>query len=365
MALAGCSGQESESEPGSTNPDSDSENATDTTNETDGEDGEDERDDVTEINGISVYRNEYDLAELPYEKWPQYGADRQLPPYCEYPRTAALEEIPDLRTNTVTLYDVENDEGHHPLRTSRTVMRLVYCHHETDDDRYLDKAISVAEALRDIANERGEALYMPYGYDWGSPGGSRFMEAPWSGGMAQGTTLTAYTHLYEATDDTRYRDIADRVFASFTNVKQVADDTWTTVIDRPDEESTDDDEPSYFWIEEYPTEPPNHVLNGYMVGLYGLYDYWLLVGGEESERVLEAAITTIQDHLEEYRVPGDASQYDLAEIYRGNERYHSTHINQIEILRDLSNEDYFGEMAETYREDHPYEEYRPDRPDRA
>jgi hypothetical protein len=313
---------------------------------------------------VPVHRKEYELAELPFEEWPQYGEDRQLPPYCEYPNAAAVdEEIPDLRMNTVTLFDVENDEGHHPLRTSRTMMRLLHCYRETDDERYLEKAESISAAMLDIATERDGAIYVPYGYDWGAPEGSRFMEAPWYGGMAQGTVLTAYAHLYEVTGDETYREVADAVFASFTNVQQVASDFWTTIVSPPTEMPGDGDDPEYFWIEEYPVEPPQHVLNGFGVGLYGLYDYWLHVDREAGYDPLCAAITTIEDHVEEYRVPGDVSWYDLAEVYSGNEHYHSTHINQLELLANLSNEEYFAEMAELFREDHSYEEYRPDRPD--
>jgi hypothetical protein len=318
----------------------------------------------TEMNGVAVHRKKYDLVELSFEEWPQYGEDRRLPPYCEYPNAAAVdEEIPDLRTNTVTLFDVENDEGHHPLRTSRTIMRLIHCYRETDDERYLEKAESISEAMLDIATERDGALYVPYGYDWGAPEGSRFMEAPWYGGMAQGTVLTAYAHLYEATGDEAYREVADGVFASFTNVQQVASDVWTTIVSPPTEMPGDADEPAYFWIEEYPVEPPQHVLNGFGVGLFGLYDYWLLVDREAGYDPLCAAITTIEDHVEEYRVPGDVSWYDLAEVYGGNEHYHSTHINQLRLLANLSNEGFFAEMADLFDEDHPYEEYRPERPD--
>lgn len=364
VVVAGCTGDDGSEEAPS---DRDDDPAPDDGVE-EREDGNEDldRDGVAEIRGVPVHRNEYDLAELPHERWPQYGEDRILPPYCEYPNASAVDdEIPDLRTNVVTLFDVENDEGHHPLRSSRTAMRLLHCYRETDDERYLEKAESIGEAMLDIALERDDAIYVPYGYDWGSQGGDRFMEAPWYGGMAQGTILSAYAHLYELTGNDDHREAADGVFRSFTNVQQVASDVWTTIVSPATSMPGDGDDPEYFWIEEYPVEPPQHVLNGFGVGLYGLYDYWLHVDREAGYDPLCAAITTIEDHLEEYRVPGEVSWYDLAEAYRGNEHYHSTHINQLELLAELSNEEYFSEMADTFREDSAYEEYRPDRPDWA
>lgn len=367
--VAGCIGDdESDTGPSEEESTGAEETETEPPEEEDGSQEGDGSERQTEIEGIAVHRKEYDLADLDFEEWPQYGEDRILPPYCEYPNASAVdEEIPDLRINTVTLFDVENDEGHHPLRTSRTAMRLIHCYRETGDERYLEKAESIGDAMLEIAHEQDDAIYIPYGYDWGAPDGARFMEAPWYGGMAQGTVLTAYAHLYELTGDEAHRETADGVFRSFTNVQQIASDEWTTIISPPTEmpEEANENEPGYFWIEEYPVEPPQHVLNGFGVGLFGLYDYWLHVDREAGYDPLCAAITTIENHLEEYRVPDDVSWYDLADIYSGNVHYHSTHIKQLELLENLSGEEYFGEMAATFEEDTPFEEYRPDRPDSA
>lgn len=359
---AGCSGE--------TRPTGEKEAADEVRagNEGNGTEHEDpEYPDREEINGIPVYRRRYDLAELPIEEWPQYGEDRILPPYCEYPNAAVVdEEVPDLQMNTVTLIDVENDEGHHPLRTARTMMRLVHCYRESDDERYLEKVESISNAFVDVATEQDDALYFPYTFDWTSLG-ERQLQAPWYGGMSQGAALTAYAHAYEVTGDDHYRRLADRVFRSFTNVRRTTGDVWTTVITGTPTEFADpgDDGPGHFWIEEYPTEPPNHVLNEFGVGLFGLYDYWLHVDREAGYDPLCAALTTVEDHIENYREPGEISWYALSRGFRGNAHYHSTHINQFELLANLSGEERFVEAAETFRDDHPYEEYRPDRRDWA
>lgn len=359
----GCSGE--------TKPTEGDETADQTRVENEGNGTEDEDPDYpdrVEINGVPVYGRTYDPVELPIEEWPQYGEDRTLPPYCQYPNAAAVdEEIPDLRMNTVTLIDVENDEGHHPLRTARTMMRLLHCYRESDDERYLEKTESISEAFVDIAAQQDDALYFPYTFDWTSPGGEQRLQAPWYGGMSQGAALTAYAHAYEVSGDDHYRDLADRVFRSFTNVRCTTGDVWTTVVTGTPTEFADpeSDGSGHFWIEEYPTEPPNHVLNGFVVGLFGLYDYWLHVDREAGYDPLCAALTTVEDHIEEYREPGEISWYDLGRGFRGNAHYHSTHINQFELLANLSGEERFAEAAETFRDDRSYEEYRPDRPDWA
>lgn len=376
-AIAGCTapraGTERAGEAGSEEDDEDETTASDASDEgvrseSDGEAAESESDDRddpgrAELDGVTVHHEEYDLVELPYERWPQYLHIRRGPPYCDLPDAGAVEEMPDLLTNTVERYDVEDDHGHHPLRTGRAMMRLLHCYRASGgDERYLEKAESMSEAVVDVAVERDGAMYVPYGFDWPSSGGDENMRAPWYGGMGQGPVLSAYVHFYDITGDERYRDIADRVFRSYTNVRRTATDVWTTIVtDEPTELPADDEEIGYFWIEEYPKEPPSHVLNGFIVGLYGLYDYWLRFGTSESETVLQAALKTIEDHVEAYREPGEISWYAMNRAYRGNDYYHSVHIHQLETLHELSGADHFREMAETFREDHPYEEYRRER----
>lgn len=323
-------------------------------NESDADDEVDDEDETaseTRIDGVPVERRSYGLEELPYEQRPQFfGPFRRDEPECRH-SVAESERVDDLIDATVG-----DETGHFPLRTSRWLLRLSHCYRETGDEGYLDRAAEMSDAfLEDAVEDENGTPYFAYRLDKG--GSSASLEDPWFSGMTQGVALSAYTYLHELTDEDRYLDAAERVFRSFTTLQRNGDGPWTATVDD-----------GYYWIEEYPADPPTHVLNGYLVGLWGVYDYWLHTRSEESRDVLEAALTTIEDHLEYYREPGTFSYYGLdsyyyygegdetySEAYRGNEFYHGVHIAQIRKLYRMTGEEYFREMLETFEEDSPEE----------
>lgn len=164
--------------------------------------------------------------------------------------------------------------------------------------------------------------------------------------MSQGTSLSAFLRLYEQTGEEAYLDVADDIFATFKRLGPREDEPWTVMVD--------DD--GYYWIEEYPHDPPTHVLNGFNVGLWGLYEYWLFTETEESRALLEAAITTVERYIEEFRVPGEVSWYGLNRGYRGNEYYHAVHIRQLRELHRISGDPYFAELEAAFDADSPESE---------
>ncbi|QLD88097.1 hypothetical protein HWV07_03185 [Natronomonas salina] len=308
--------------------------------------------DETRIAGVPVERRSYDLAELPYERRPQFFGDfRRDEPECLY-SVERVQRVDDLQEATVG-----DQTGHFPLRSARWLLRLLHCYRVSGDEGYLDRAEEMSEAfLEDAVTDEAGTPYFPYRVDKG--GSSTQLEAPWFSGMVQGVALSAYTYFHELTGEDRHRENADRVFRSFTTLDRHTDGPWTSMVDD-----------GYYWIEEYPADPPTHVLNGYCVGLWGVYDYWLHTRSAESRAVLEASLTTLEDTMEKFRVPGEVSYYGLdsynwyengeeaySEAYRGNQFYHDIHIAQLDKLHQISNEDYFGEMQDTFVADSPPEE---------
>ncbi|WP_129116867.1 D-glucuronyl C5-epimerase family protein [Halegenticoccus tardaugens] len=297
-----------------------------------------------EIDGVVAKREPYELREVPYEERPQFiHDDRREPQECRY-NADQVDELPN-----VVEANIGGEEGLMPLRTSRLAMGLLHCYREIEREPYLEKAIEIGDAFLDTATTvDGGIPYFPYTMDKGGSGVQ--LEAPWYSGMAQGTSLSAYLRLYETTGEERYVDVADDVFRSFTRLKRSAADgePWTAMVDD-----------GYYWIEEYPHDPPTHVLNGFNVGLWGIYEHWLLTKDEFSEALVQAAITTVADHIEEYREPGEVSWYGLNRGYRGNEFYHAVHIHQLRQLHAITGDEYFEEMRRTFEEDNPEEEGLP------
>lgn len=286
------------------------------------------------IDGRTVERNHYDLREVPFEERPQFILDRREPPRCAY-NVDELDGIDDLQKASI-----DDDTGHMPIRTSRMIMRLLYCYRAIDRDPYLDRAEEIAAAYLDSATMVEGVPY--FAYTLAKGGSGEDFAPPWYSGMSQGTSLSAFLRLYEQTGTEAYMDVADEIFASFERLGP-RDDPWTVMVD--------DD--GYYWIEEYPHDPPTHVLNGFNVGLWGLYEYWLVTKTERSRALLEAAITTIEHYIEEFRVPGEVSWYGLNRGYRGNEYYHAVHIRQLRELHRITGDPYFAEMEAKFDADSP------------
>ncbi|WP_332897683.1 D-glucuronyl C5-epimerase family protein [Haladaptatus sp. CMSO5] len=303
------------------------------------------------VGEVPIQRTEHTYRELPYEKRPQFfGAFRDSPPEC---RTSpdALDSVPNLIPATV-----DGETGHFPLRTTRWLLRLLHCYRTEGDAAYLEKAEEMSQALvDDAAVGENDGLYFSYRLD--KAGSSAELKAPWYSGMCQGVGLSAYTYFHELTGDEKYKRLAQRVFQTFKSVKRTTDGPWTTMVDSD----------GYYWVEEYPFEPPTHVLNGYCIGIWGLYDYWLHTKSAEAKRLLDASVTTIQQYAENLRVPGEVSYYGLdghrrwelgqteryPDPYRGNDYYHGVHLIQLGKLYQITDDDYFREVRELYESDDP------------
>jgi hypothetical protein len=289
---------------------------------------------MVEVNGVPVHRNHYSLQEVSFQDLPTVFYGRWQKPKCRINAELA-HTLPNLQMTTIN-----GDKGHMPVRTSRTMMKLLFCYRQFQRKPYLDKTKEISRAYMDTGTRSEGAVYFPYTMKKGGAGVT--MYSPWYSSLSQGTSLSAYIRLYRASGDKRYRKIADSVYESFKQLKRETD-PWIAMVDND----------NYLWFEEYPHNPPTHVLNGFITGIFGLYEYWLRTKTDESRALLEASITTVQHYLDEFRVPGEVSWYALNHGYRGNEFYHAMHILQLRKLYLITNETYFKKMEKKFNKDNP------------
>lgn len=285
---------------------------------------------------VDLNRDDFDLNTVSFEERPQFILDRRENPICIYD-VGDVDSIENIKRATI-----KGETGQMPIRIFRTMMRLTYCFRESGRDPFLEKAATIGDAALEEAEIVDGVPYFPYTMQ--KVGSSVTMEPPWYSGMAQGTALSAFVRLYEHTGTERHRRIVEGVADSFRRLPRSTEGPWTSMV-----------EDGYYWIEEYPADPPTHVLNGFLVGLWGLYEYWLVFESEWAKRLLDAAMTTMRAHLDEYREPGDVSWYglDQPEGYRGNETYHAVHIHQIGVLYRLTGDPFFRKMERRFESDSP------------
>jgi hypothetical protein len=189
----------------------------------------------------------------------------------------------------------------------------------------------LADALIAHSELRNGGRLFPYWYKWEF--GPSYLNPPWYSGMAQGQDLSVFVRLYEATGDSRYRTIADQVFATLAQgtkgVTGWVDGSW--------------------WIIEYPISNADPVLNGHVFGLLGLYDYWRVTGRGVEE--LCAAVAAVRDHIDDFRRPHAAGWYDLHHLSVANAGYQAIHVSQLEALAAITGDDRFREAASEFSAD--------------
>lgn len=229
----------------------------------------------------------------------------------------------------------------HPVRLAHHTINNLTSFQMTKDSRYLENARKYLQRLVDIAVIKDVAMYFPYEFDvylHNIP--SEHLDAPWYSGMAQGQALSAFTRMYQITKEEKYLKWAHQVFASFQQLKSKGHSEWVTMVDQ-----------HYYWIEEYPLEEPTKVLNGYIFAIYGLYDYYQVTKSEKAKFLLQASLTTIYDHILDYRKEDDASLYGLKHDHQ-SWHYHLVHIEQLQALYQITGNEYFQEVSEVFQDDY-------------
>jgi heparosan-N-sulfate-glucuronate 5-epimerase len=180
------------------------------------------------------------------------------------------------------------------------------------------------DVVRDVAGwivaERDDGGRIRYGF--AMPHTYRLAPG-WTCGMAQGEAASLLVRAAYAFDDERFLDQA-RVVA--TPLVDSSSDLVSSTPDGP-------------VIQEYPTDPPSHVLNGWIFALWGIYDVlhahtrWL-----EAASAFESGVAALRARLPLYSTGWQWSRYDLFPHridHVTSPFYHRLHIEQLRALADL------------------------------
>jgi heparosan-N-sulfate-glucuronate 5-epimerase len=104
-------------------------------------------------------------------------------------------------------------------------------------------------------------------------------------------------------------------------------------------------------LEESESDPPSHILNGWIYSLWGLWDVAVGLGDKGARETYDASLSCLRQMLDEYDI-GWWTRYslyphllpDLAKPF-----YHRLHIDQMEVLYRLTGLDDFGRAARRWR----------------
>jgi heparosan-N-sulfate-glucuronate 5-epimerase len=155
------------------------------------------------------------------------------------------------------------------------------------------------------------------------------VEPPWASAMAQGELISLYLRLGQALERPALLESAYKAYR-FMHV--------------PFEEGgvRRRDKQGNLWLEEYPSQEPSFVLNGFIYALFGLYDLYRVGGYPDVKQDIDACLDTLVARLPDFD-SGYWTNYDLQK--RELVRYYyqkNVHVPQMAVLEALTGNPLFG-----------------------
>jgi heparosan-N-sulfate-glucuronate 5-epimerase len=188
-----------------------------------------------------------------------------------------------------------------------------------EGEAWLTAAIDTADHLLS-EQERGGALDGGWSHRKAKPHSYRLLP-PWLSAMAQGEGASLLVRAHAATDDDRFADAARRALRPLG--MPIAEGGVRARLG------------AGFFLEEYPTDPPSHVLNGGIFALWGYHDLAVALGDEDARCEFERGVDTLAQNLGRWDT-GGWSRYDLFPRRIDNvasPAYHVLHINQLRAMQ--------------------------------
>lgn len=154
----------------------------------------------------------------------------------------------------------------------------------------------------------------------------------WISAMYQGQAISLFLRAYQFFGTEKYYEIAGKAFEFFK-------------YDFSDGGVKRLDEKGFLWFEEYPTEKPSFVLNGYIYTLFGIYDFYRVSKSEKAKNLYAECIATLENNLYKYDVwywsLYDQLKRELVSYYYQK----NIHIPLMEIMHRLTGKEIFRKYA--------------------
>jgi len=219
----------------------------------------------------------------------------------------------------------DGQDARYPITISQMALGVhdVWLAAQKPEDR--DRFLALAGWLEEFQDERG-GWPNPWTYV-GEPSLSKYSA------MAQGEAISVLVRAWKMTGSETFLDVARRAFDLLRTPVQ---EGGCAVI------SVDS-----VFLEEYPEDPRNGVLNGWIFAAFGIYDLALATEAPEVQSVLSETLVTMEKSLDDYDM-GYWSWYDV----RGHVAspfYHELHSSLLDALYRLTGIATFNEVSLRWR----------------
>ena len=157
-------------------------------------------------------------------------------------------------------------------------------------------------------------------------------ETPYVSALLQGQGISVLVRAYSLVKNPKYLVTAEHALKAF---QVQMEDGGVLSVDNDD---------GHWWYEEYasPYAKPSGVLNGFILALLGIYDFYLLTGDDASKRFFDEGIMTLCHHIEDFDTsrPFKLTYYDRQRHVVSID-YHLFHVKLMEILFNITGKEVF------------------------
>ena len=206
---------------------------------------------------------------------------------------------------------------------------------ETGDEARWRKTLKAADWLAANLERNSHGLWVwNHHFDWDYRDA---LKAPWYSGLAQGQGVSLLLRAHDRSEDEKYLRAAEKAFVALT--KPIAEGGVLL-----------EDEEKNLWIEEYPVDPPTHILNGFMWALWGVFDYWLARADAPAKEIVDRGIETLMHNLDRFDT-GYWSLYEQSGTrlkMLASPFYHQLQIVQLRVMAKLTGDDRFAAVADRW-----------------
>jgi len=240
--------------------------------------------------------------------------------------------------NGIPLLDYKGKIGlqHNPIAIAQYGIGNFNLYKQKCKKDYLDKALKAADWLKDNLKKNKFGLGVwNHNFDWEY---RSVLKAPWYSALSQGQGISLLVRVYVETGKSEYAKTASAAFKSL--LVEIGEGGVLFI-----------DENNNRWLEEYISNPPTHILNGFIWALWGVYDYFLLTKEKSAARLWDECLKTLKNNLEKFDIEY-WSLYDLSAVKMKNIAslfYHKLHIVQMDVLYRLSGIGVFKEYNNKWK----------------
>jgi glycosyltransferase involved in cell wall biosynthesis len=264
--------------------------------------------------------------------WQDWRKEQRVPHYRRMGRPVAHAELLPYPIDMFPLLDLPSailDEagvlcnissagkpaGYHPTRIAQYA--LTHWNAYLTDGESEHREAFMAQAYWLLAHElplAGDAGGWPVVF----ASHAYYATSPWLSALAQGNAISVLLRAYQLTGEDTFLQSARRAVHTFE--LDILDGGVGTFFG---------DDGVFF--EEIAVYPVAHILSGYILALFGLYDYVILTKDSRIEVLIERSVTTLHTLIDEFDT-GYWTRYDLLHKQLASLFYHLLHITLLEAL---------------------------------